>query len=143
MENQNSKFEKYEQFSHSNILTIEKTFYNYFILLKNGTLISVLDKNIETLGRRIRQNSEIDQTIGKVEINEKVIDVRCGERHVLALTICGKIYSWGNNEFGQVKITYILNLYFSLKLGHKSINDFEDEKLFKLPNRIKYFEVRC
>jgi len=99
-----SEHEKYEQFNHSNILTIERTIDNYFILLKNGILVSLLDKKkSSTIGRKMRENSEINQSIGKVEIKEKVADVRCGDKHVLAITICGKIYSWGENSNGQVK----------------------------------------
>ena len=64
--------------------------------------MSIFDNKPNTLGRNIRKNSQIDQTIGKVQIPEKIIDVRCGEKHVLALTICGKIYAWGENNYGQV-----------------------------------------
>ena len=33
---------------------------------------------------------------------EPLIDVSTGFSHVLALDIHGKIYSWGENDFGQV-----------------------------------------
>lgn len=107
-------YEKYEKFNHTNILTIEKTISNYFILLKNGSLLSILDKKAQTLGRTIRKDSQIDQTIGKVQIPERIVDVRCGERHALALTICGKIYAWGENIFGQVNFILFLKNDFIL-----------------------------
>jgi len=56
------------------------------------------------LGRSIRKDSKMDQSIGKVQISERIIDVRCGERHVLALTICGKVFAWGDNNYGQVNL---------------------------------------
>ncbi len=98
----NNDFEKYEQFNHSHILTIEKTDTNYFILLKNGNLLSIFDNNTATLGRDITNKSDNEKLIGKVQINEKIIDVRCGSRHVLALTVSGKVYSWGPGNSPQV-----------------------------------------
>ncbi len=92
----------YEQFNHSFILTIEKTIYNYFILLKNGNLISIYDNNKSTIGRKINDDPKKLQKIGKVEIKERVIDIRCGEKHAIALTICGKVYTWGTNDLRQV-----------------------------------------
>lgn len=34
-------------------------------------------------------------------INEKVVDISCGESHVLALTDKFEVHAWGNNSMGQ------------------------------------------
>ncbi len=36
--------------------------------------------------------------------NEKVVMISCGWRHSMALTERGHVYSWGNNEFGQLGV---------------------------------------
>ncbi|CAM6001532.1 unnamed protein product, partial [Sphagnum balticum] len=50
--------------------------------------------------------------------NEKVAMISCGSFHSMALTECGHVYSWGENEFGQLGIgnTFsqpILNQYLN------------------------------
>lgn len=35
----------------------------------------------------------------------------CGSYHTLSLTICGKIYAWGDNEFGQLGLGNTKNYY--------------------------------
>jgi len=39
-----------------------------------------------------------------VNIREKVVEVKAGSNHVLARTIDGKVYGWGDNTFGQVGV---------------------------------------
>jgi hypothetical protein len=36
--------------------------------------------------------------------NERVLMISCGEFHSMTLTECGHVYSWGNNESGQLGI---------------------------------------
>jgi hypothetical protein len=36
--------------------------------------------------------------------NERIVMISCGFLHSMALTECGHVYSWGNNEFGQLGI---------------------------------------
>jgi alpha-tubulin suppressor-like RCC1 family protein len=36
--------------------------------------------------------------------NERVVMISCGRNHSMALTECGHVYSWGNNESGQLGI---------------------------------------
>ena len=38
----------------------------------------------------------------KINIPEKVADVSFGNKHVLALTVSGRVYSFGLNEYGQL-----------------------------------------
>ena len=59
-----------------------------------------------TLGREFHKKKDepLDKyLIGKVDIKEKIIDLSCGNKHALALTINGRVYSWGENNVGQVK----------------------------------------
>ena len=34
--------------------------------------------------------------------NEKVIDIACGSLHCVLCTASGKVYSWGDNDEGQI-----------------------------------------
>ena len=126
----NKEFENYNKFGLSNVLTIEKTNHNYFILLTNGTLLSIYDFSRRTLGREIEDGKEEENKIGKVEIKEKIIDVQCGKNHVLALTINGRIYAWGEMNSPQV--------------GHGEFQENNEEDNYKsyLPRVISLFEVK-
>ena len=48
------------------------------------------------------------KTGGKLElitgIKSPIIDVKIGSNHVLALTVSGEVYAWGDNKFGQIGI---------------------------------------
>ena len=121
----NKEYENYNKFGNANILTIEKTIHNYFILLKNGTLLSIYSNSIKTLGRKIYDDDDEGNKIGKVEIKEQIIDVQCGKNHVLALSIDGSVYAWGES---------------SPQVGHFG-NDNESNDFF-LPKKISYFEVK-
>ena len=39
----------------------------------------------------------------------KILTLATGYNHVLALDFEGKIYSWGDNSYGQVMIIYFSN----------------------------------
>jgi RCC1 and BTB domain-containing protein len=41
--------------------------------------------------------------------NERVVMISCGSGHSTALTECGHVYSWGNNECGQLGIGNTVN----------------------------------
>jgi alpha-tubulin suppressor-like RCC1 family protein/tRNA A-37 threonylcarbamoyl transferase component Bud32 len=36
--------------------------------------------------------------------NERVVMISCGECHSMVLTECGRVYSWGRNDYGQLGI---------------------------------------
>jgi alpha-tubulin suppressor-like RCC1 family protein len=43
--------------------------------------------------------------------NERVVMISCGSRHSMALTECGHVYSWGENNFGQLGIGNTVKSY--------------------------------
>ena len=46
---------------------------------------------------------EIPQEITNLtQFNERIIQVRCGFKHSICLSVTGKTYTWGNNTFGQL-----------------------------------------
>jgi len=54
-------------------------------------------------------NGKRDDETYKPELNQylsekQIIDICCGEYHTIVLTISGEVYSWGNNESGQIGI---------------------------------------
>ena len=64
------------------------------------------------------------------ELNDKqIIDIKCGERHCLALSECGNVYAWGYGKYGQIG------------------NNNKDNQLtpFKIPsfNSIKIKSISC
>jgi len=70
-------------------------------LLKNGKLLSWGGISF-TLGRKCK-TSVYDSFIPKeIEFKSNIIDIACGKNHCLARSVNHELYSWGNNEFGQV-----------------------------------------
>jgi alpha-tubulin suppressor-like RCC1 family protein len=43
-----------------------------------------------------------------------VIDIVVGAEHTLALSEDGKVWAWGNNSHGQVKMTSFLSTYSTI-----------------------------
>jgi hypothetical protein len=61
----------------------------------------------EYITRTIDNNIYFENGINNIGINEVFSDlnidaIKCGEKHTLVLTSSGEIYSWGDNEYGQV-----------------------------------------
>lgn len=40
--------------------------------------------------------------IERLPLNEKIIQIECGFKHVIALSSLKKVFIWGCNEFGQL-----------------------------------------
>lgn len=100
-------FDAYKKIKNNNpyeecdVLTCECTNYSVLLLSKTGTLCSWGD-NRSCLGRKVI-DSNLDCYIPMViKLNEKIIDISCGFNHVLALSSNGDIFSWGNNQYGQL-----------------------------------------
>lgn len=92
-------------------------------LSKNGEIFSFGENNHGQLGDSsivAYQTSPINITaLFHLEENEKMIDISCGAAHALALSNFGHVYSWGNNNFGQVgkEDTQISRLDFGSEKG--------------------------
>lgn len=80
----------------------------------------------------------------KVASNEKFKDVSCGEDFACALTLDGRLYSWGNNGFGQLGQGNFVSLnvatesktlsskkYFNINANYceKTISNFTQENV--------------
>jgi Regulator of chromosome condensation (RCC1) repeat len=99
------------------VLQIACTLSNSFVVTTSGYLYSWGELTF-ALGRR----PEIEEDIYKPMVvnlsGQKVINLACGDNHVLALTSNCQVYSWGSNEYGQ--------------LGHGDCESRVDPKLIEL-----------
>lgn len=87
----------------NDILIIENTNSTIFILLRNGTLISIGEQS-NTLGRRVVEAPLFKDKLAPIPFRKKIIDISCGKDHVMAKTEEFRIFSWGNNFYGQLGI---------------------------------------
>lgn len=55
------------------------------------------------LGLGPEQNSTVDPHTVR-NLDERVIDIVHGSKHILALTVSGRVFAWGNNEYGQLGV---------------------------------------
>jgi alpha-tubulin suppressor-like RCC1 family protein len=82
----------------NDILMVECANKMFYLLIRNGTLISwgepgeFLGKNKDYRGNHI----------AIINTSVKIVNISCGREHILAKGINHKIYSWGSNSFGQV-----------------------------------------
>lgn len=81
------------------ILCLEATASDIYILLKNGEIIKVNNKN-----SKIEGAYKPNQFTYRIKMRTKVIDLSCGTEHSLARGRDRKVYSWGKNSFGQLGI---------------------------------------
>ena len=107
-------------------LHIEKisTGKNFAILLnKNGICYSIGNNTFNECGIENDKNFNIipKEIISLSNYNERIIQIKCGFKHVVCVSIIGNVYSWGNNSFGQLgRKNSILN--------KPSIIDIKNEK---------------
>lgn len=87
----------------NDILVVENTKTTIVILLRNGTLMSLGEESV-TLGRKIFDLNDMLKP-GIIPLKKKIVDVSCGKDHCLAKSEDSKLYSWGNNFYGQLGIT--------------------------------------
>ena len=52
----------------------------------------------------------IKEIISLSKYNERIIQINCGFKHVVCLSIIGNVYSWGNNSYGQLGRKNSINL---------------------------------
>lgn len=92
----------FNQEIENSILNIDFTSKSCYILIKNGILIKV--SNDDRTSKKLHEKS-IEESLIPTQINipTKIINFACGKSHCLAKGANGRIYSWGFNNFGQVK----------------------------------------
>jgi alpha-tubulin suppressor-like RCC1 family protein len=59
------------------------------------------DNEFGQLGNGTNDNCFVSQMPEKL-MDERIIDVCCGNWHSLVLSECGRIYAWGHNGCGQI-----------------------------------------
>ena len=77
---------------------------NFAILLSsNGICYGLGSNQFGELGLKDIKYCENPQEISNLTLfNERIIQVKCGFKHTICLSINGKVYSWGNNTYGQL-----------------------------------------
>lgn len=90
----------FSPFISNDILVIEATKNSIIILLKNGTVISI-GEDSHTLGRKIIDlNDKLKPN--KILFKKPIVDISCGRDHCLAKSDEYRVYTWGNNFYGQL-----------------------------------------
>jgi alpha-tubulin suppressor-like RCC1 family protein len=59
------------------------------------------DNEFGQLGNGTNDNCFVPQMPEKL-MDERIIDISCGNYHSLVLSECGRIYAWGHNGYGQI-----------------------------------------
>ena len=77
---------------------------NFAILLSfNGICFGLGSNEMGELGMKEIKFCSIPQEIKNLtKFNERIKQIRCGFKHTVSLSLNGKVYSWGNNSFGQL-----------------------------------------
>ena len=77
---------------------------NFTILLSiNGICFGLGSNEMGELGIDDVKFCNIPQEISNLtKFNERIIQVRCGFKHTICLSVNQKVYTWGNNTFGQL-----------------------------------------
>ncbi|XP_054159748.1 X-linked retinitis pigmentosa GTPase regulator-like [Oppia nitens] len=75
---------------------------NFMLMLtNNNTIYCFGQNNMGQLG--LNHLNKVEYFIENMWLKDKdIIDIQCGFHHSLALSSNGNVYSWGNNECGQV-----------------------------------------
>jgi myosin-5 len=77
---------------------------DFAIFLSNSGLVFGMGSNeFGQLGQGDFSEREAPTMVSSFrEINEKVIEIRCGSKHVVARTSVGRVFAWGLNSEGQL-----------------------------------------
>ena len=124
---------EYDPFNMNSVLCITCSNSTIFILLKNGTLFSLGDKSY-TLGRKFIDASVFKDKLGAISIKKKIMDISCGRDHCMLRTEDFKIYTWGNNYYGQLGIP-----------NFTTTSESNKEEPFELVffNTFKVIQIKC
>jgi alpha-tubulin suppressor-like RCC1 family protein len=121
----NHKNPEIHQFlSQLSIYSLDCGYFHTIALTKNGEVYAWGSNTSGVIGI----GSEKDHQLLPIKVNgfnnEKVIQISCGYWHSLALTESCHVFSWGNNDFGQLGFEYYERLYrpTQIQLPHISIS---------------------
>lgn len=108
LDSEETLFIEKSEFEDVSILYVTVTENCNYMLLKNGTILSWSD-SYDALGRKCTKTAQDKFNLLPVTFDPKVkiLNISCGNKHCIAKTINMHIYSWGNNQLGQVKIIQI------------------------------------
>ena len=71
------------------------------IVTNDDKVLSFGSNKIGSLGLG-HNNPTIEPSIVEELCDKQVVDFRSGFNHVMALTKCGQLYSWGSNTYGEL-----------------------------------------
>ncbi len=110
-----------------NIIDMSCGAYHSLVLTSNGDIYAWGDNKSGQIGNRSDSQSQLIPFKINYSMNEKFKAISCGAYHSLALTERGRVFSWGDNVFGQ--------------LGHGSFSDSNQPELIEKFN--VYFQKIC
>jgi alpha-tubulin suppressor-like RCC1 family protein len=87
------------------IYDVAMGYFNYVVVTSYGRVFTwgLNDEGQLGNGTTINSSIPIDITSSlNLDVGEKVLAAECGEEHVVILTNTGTVYTWGDNEFGQL-----------------------------------------
>lgn len=86
----------------SQIIQVAATADSSYFLTFDGKLYVCGDNSNGELG--LDANIEYQQTLSQVELKDgkKIVDIKAGFHHALCLTETGDVYTWGDNNYGQL-----------------------------------------
>ena len=77
--------------------------YNFAMLLtKSGIIYAMGNNKNNILGLSHSDGDFIYEPQHVSAITDKVIQVKCGFKHTVCISSIGKVYTWGNNTYGQL-----------------------------------------
>ena len=116
-----------------NDLYCSKDKYKAKDVFENSNTGEVFEKFVQTVSNK------------KVDDNDKIVAVDCGDRFTLAMSKFGELYVWGNNDYGQhgCSTEYIENLYEELTESKKVTipEEYYYCKKEIFPHQIQQFSV--
>jgi hypothetical protein len=98
------KIELNELLSYLKIIDIKSGGCHFIALVESGVVYAWGDNEFGQIGN----GSEDEYQMAPIKVNgfnnESVVMISCGKRHSMALTKSGRVYSWGDNRYGQLGI---------------------------------------
>jgi alpha-tubulin suppressor-like RCC1 family protein len=101
--------EMIETLKNLKVINIKCGAFHSLALTKRGQIYAWGLNNHGQLGIGSDSMFEIEPSIIDSSITCEVVMISCGKWHSLALTACGLVYGWGNNQFGQSGFEIELN----------------------------------